>query len=56
MPDSRRSWAGVLGASGRGGILPSGNALYPADALEVGVREWPALACQAAELAQAWGD
>ncbi len=38
MPDPRRSWAGVLGASGRGSVVPSMNALYLADPQEVGPR------------------
>ncbi len=44
MPDPRRSRAGVLGASGKGSVLPSGNNLYPNDPYEFRAREWLALA------------
>ncbi len=36
MPDPRRSWAGIIGASGKGSVVPSVSALYLADPLEVG--------------------
>ncbi len=39
----RRSWAGVLGASGRGSVVPSVSALYLADPQEVGAQGWLAL-------------
>ncbi len=36
VPDPRRSWAGVLGASGRGSVVPSVSAVYLADPQEFG--------------------
>ncbi len=36
VPDPRRSWAGIIGASGKGSVVPSVSALYLADPLEVG--------------------
>ncbi len=44
MPDLRRSWAGVLGALGRGSVLLNVRALYPADPQDVGAQGWLALA------------
>ncbi len=41
--DPRQSWAGVLGASGRGSVVPSVSALYLADPQEVGAQGWLAL-------------
>ncbi len=43
MPDPRRSWAGVLGASGRGSVVLNVRALYPADPQDVGAQGWLAL-------------
>ncbi len=36
-PDPRQSWAGGLGTSGRGSVVPSMSALYLGDPQEVGV-------------------
>ncbi len=43
MLDPRRSWAGFLGASGRGSIVPSLSTLYLADPQEVGAQGWLAV-------------
>ncbi len=41
--DPKRSWAGILGASGRGSIVPSVSALYIADPQEISAQGWLAL-------------
>ncbi len=50
--DPRRSWAGVLGASGSCSILLSVSALYLADPLEVGAPGWLVLVWLSAESPQ----
>ncbi len=56
MPDTRRSWAGVLGASGKGSVVLSMSTLYLADPPEFGTPGRLALVKLSAESAQVWAD